>query len=928
MPKPAEPRNLAPTGPPAPEGAAPQGAAPPMLLERALLWLLPHGAVGESIVGDLHEEHASIARRGSTHAAASWYRRQALGIAWRSARDRLRRSGPFVTRDAVRADTISGSDPMFSSTLRAARYGVKGLARSPQFTMAAVVTLALAIGTNTAVFSVVQGVLLKPLSFHEADRLVMLRHTAPGLGYPEFGISPGLYLLYAGESGAFRSSGIYTEANVNITGDDAPPSRITAARASRDVFTTLGVSPAAGRVFDIAEDRPGGPAVVLLSHGLWRERFGSDPGLVGRTVHIDGEPRTIVGVMPEGFEFPDRNTRLWLPLALEGAEREFGTFSYQAIARLGDGLDAAQAQARLRPLMDRVPGLAEDDSDFAAFIEAGRLAAVVKPLKEMVVGDISRALWILLGTVAFVFLIACANVTNLFLVRAEARQKEMAVRAALGAGRTGLIGHYAAESVLIAVAGGVLGLALASGMLRGLLHFAPPNMPRLHEIALDPIVLAFTALVTALAAVLLGILPTLRLTSPDLLATLGRSSRGASAGRERNRARQSLVVAQTALALVLLVGSGLMVRSFQKIRAIEPGFEPRDAISFRLSLPESNYAAERVAQFHTQLLERLRAVPGVQQAGATSHPPLAGCCSGTAHIIEDHPLERGQMPPMFWYSTVSDGYFEAMRIPIVAGRSFESFDGDAGRRNVIVSEDLARHVWPDADPIGRRIRPATQDTGWYTIVGVAGSVRDQTLEREPGQMVYYPVSPAASGVLAQARSMAYVIRTAQPDAIAPLSRAEVWSVDPDLPIAASSTYEKIVADSMIRLSFTMLALVAASAIALFLGAIGLYSVISYIVAQRTNEIGIRLALGARPVQVRRMVVLQGARLAALGLIIGFVAALGLTRLMQGMLFGIEPTDAFTFIVVSGVLAAIALLASYVPALRASRIDPASSLKAE
>jgi putative ABC transport system permease protein len=904
-------------------GQVPDGS-PPRLAESLLLCVLPRGAVGDSIAGDLREEYAQRVRTQSARRAAAWYRRQVVGIAWRSARDRLRGHGPFVTRAAAEGRGGLRRDRMTSNMLRALRYGAKGLARSPQFTFAAVLTLALAVGTNAAIFSVVQGVLLKPLRFHDADRLVVLRHSAPGLGYDDFSTSPGLYLLYRAESGAFEASGIHADASVNVTGADAPPARVTASLASRDVFTTLGVTPAAGRVFDEAEDSPGGLPVVMLSHAFWQERFGGAASVVGSTVSIDGTERTVVGVMPAGFEFPNRDTRLWLPLALDTTERAYGNFSFDAIARLRPGIDAGQAQARLQPLLARLRDEPGDAGEFRAFMDAGNLAAVVTPLKQRVVGDVSRALWILLGTVGFVFLIACANVTNLFLVRAEARQKEMAVRAAMGAGRTGLIAHYAAESLLIAAAGGVLGLVMAWGAVRALLRVAPPNIPRLHEVAIDPVVLAFTVMVTLLAAVLLGVLPSLRLTSPDLLATLGRSSRGMTSGRERHRARQVLVVAQTALALVLLVGSGLMVRSFQKMRAIEPGFEPRNAITFRLSLPTATYSdGERMAQFHGQLLERLRAIPGVETVGATSHPPLAGCCSGTAHFIEDFPVEPGQMPPMFWYSTVSDGYFQAMRIPLVAGRLFDTSDRGLERRSVVVSEQLARRLWPDADPIGRRIR-LSADTSWYNIIGVVGNVHDRGLELETSDMVYYSVDLGTS----QARSMTYVLRTARGADIAPLARAEVWGLDPSLPIASSSTYTKIVADSMIRLSFTMLALVAASAIALILGAIGLYSVISYLVTQRTNEIGIRLALGARPGQVKRMVVLQGARLAILGLGIGLAGAVVLTRLMQSMLYGTEPNDPVTFVVVCGFLAAIALLATYLPAHRASLIDPASSLKAE
>lgn len=896
---------------------------PPRVAEELLRHCLPPGPVGESILGDLHEEYCDRARAESARAAAKWYRRQAGGIAWRAVRDRVCGSGPFMSHASLTIDNSRG-DAMPSRILRAVRYGAKGLARSPQFTVAAVLTLALAIGTNTAIFSVVQGVLLKPLPFAESEDLVMLRHTAPGVGYNEIGISPGLYLHYRAAGGAFESSGIYTEVSVNVTGDDEPPARLDAVRASRDVFTTLGVAPVTGRIFAEDEDQPGAAGVVLLSHELWRERFGGDAAITGRSVQIDGEPHTVVGVMPESFDFPTPETRLWLPLALDTTQRAYGAFSYQAIARLHPAMDLAATQARLEPLLGRL-GAAEGSSDFRAFIEAGRLAPVVKPLKTEIVGDVSQPLWILLGTVAFVFLIACANVTNLFLVRAEARQKEMAVRAALGGGRSELIGHYAAESLLIAGAGGALGLALSWTALRALLRMAPPDIPRLHEVAIDPLVLAFTLVVTMLAAVLLGILPTLRLTSPDLLGTLSRSARGATSGRERNRARQVLVVAQTALALVLLVGSGLMVRSFMNLRAVDPGFDPANAITFRLSLPASTYPDSSVAHFHEQLLTRLRALPGVDYAGATSHPPLAGCCSGTAHVVEDHAVEPGQLPPMFWYSTVSEGYFEAMRIRLVAGRTFDASEQDPARHSIVVNRNLAQRFWPDGDPLGRRIRLSGDSLTWYTIVGVVGDVRAEEIDNDPVDMVYYPVAAAATG---QARNMTYVLRTPYPDAVAPRARAEVWSLDGNLPIAASAKYEKILADDMVRLSFTMIALIAASAIALVLGAIGLYSVISYIVTQRTNEIGIRMALGARPGQVRRQVVLQGVRLTALGLLIGTAGALILTRLMQSMLFETAPHDPATFLAVSAFLAAIALLAAYVPATRASRIDPALSLKAD
>ena len=904
--------------------SARDAAEPPRFAELALRRMLPPGAVGESITGDLREEYATLVQHAGTSHAAMWYVRQAWGIGWRGVHDRVRGSGPFTTHARKRERSGGGNEGM-QTIMRAMRHAGRGLIRTPQFTIAAVITLALAIGTNASIFSIVQGVLLKPLPFEDAEQLYMLRHSAPALGYDDFGMSPGLYLLYRGEDELFAASGIYGEASSNITGGDAAPERVVSARAARDVFTTLGATPAVGRIFDSAEEQPGAESVVVLSHALWQERFGG-ADVIGRSIDIDGEPRTIVGVMPASFEFPNRETRLWLPLPLDSAATTaYGNFSFQAVARLRAGVDPVNAEARLQPHLKRAGEGAA--GDFGAFMEAGKLAATVIPLKRLVVGDISRPLWILLGTVAFVFLIACANVSNLVLARAEARQKEMSVRAAMGAGRPGLIGHYATESLLIAVASGVLGLLLTFAVLRVLLRIAPPNIPRLHEVTIDPIVVAFTLLTTLLAAVLLGILPALRLTSPDMLAMLSRYGRGTSAGRERNRTRQLLVVAQTALALVLLVGSGLMVRSFQNMRALDPGFAPDNALTFRISLPASTYDEDSdVAQFNSALLERLRALPGVMHVGATSHAPLAGCCTGTAHVIEDHPVAPGQLPPMFWYASVSDGYFEAMRIPLRAGRTFDTSDRNPEQRSVIVSDALAQRFWPNGAAVGKRLRLSSDTETWYTVVGVVGNVRDQALDNdELSQTVYYPV---AAGVAGHARNMTYVVHAAQADAIAPATREQVWALDSNLPIASTQTYEKIVADSMIRLSFTMLALVAAAAIALILGAIGLYSVISYLVTQRTNEIGIRLALGARPAQVRSMVVIQGALLTAVGLLIGLAGALALTRLMQGILFGTAPTDPVTFGIVSAVLAGIALVATYVPAYRASRIDPATSLKAE
>lgn len=809
------------------------------------------------------------------------------------------------------------------------RYAARSLARSPQFVLVSATTLALAIGTNAAVFSVVNGILLKPLPYPAGDRLVVVSSTAPGLGYDNFGLSPGVYFQYRQHGADFEDTGIYINASVNLTGDGTTPERVGGLRVSRTMFSTLGVRPALGRVFSAAEDQPGGPHVVLLSDGLWRERYGADRSIVGRAIRVDGEPHTVVGVMPPDFKFPTGQARLWLPIALDSTTRDVGSFGYGAVARLRPGTTPAMAQAHLQPLVARLREDYQDVRDFQAFLDAGRYAPVVRSMKEQLVGNSRSPLLILLGTVAFVFLIGCANVTNLFLVRSESRQKEMAVRAALGAGRGGLVGNYLAESALLSLVGGALGLALSYAGLPLLVHAAPPGIPRIDAVGIDPVVVGFTLGVTALAAVLLGILPALRLASSDLLASLSKGVRGSTAGRERHRARQLLVVAQTAMALVLLVGAGLMVQSFQKLRGLDPGFDPHNVLIFHLSLPAATFnSAERAAVFDDRLLARLRALPGVQVAGAVAAIPPVRSASGTAHRIEDHPVEAGQLPPMLWYTAASAGYFQAMHIPLLAGRTFDAPGSQRDLRAVIISQLLARRFWPGQSAIGKRLGPSG-DSIWHTVVGVVGDVRDRGLEQEPAGLVYYPLSSARDDTIsAPVLNLSFAVRTPTPQAIAPAVRQQVWALDPNLPIAGMQTLEKAVSDSLVRRSFTMMALLVASIIALVLGAIGLYGVISYIVTQRTREIGVRLALGAEAKAVRRMVVLQGARLVGGGLVVGCLGALALTRLLQSMLYGISSWDPLTFVAVSLVLAAVGLTASYLPARRASRIDPARSLQLE
>jgi predicted permease len=885
------------------------------------------GNAGGWILGDLREEYAALARASSPGQAAGWYRREAAGIAARAAVDRVKRRGAFYDRRRA-AGTAGRGGVMMGRWWNDVRHAARALGRARQFTVVSALTLALAIGANAAVFAVIDSVLLEPLPYPGSERLVGLWHTAPGLGYDQFGISAALFYVYRDRRDLFEESGFYRTGPVNLTGEGESPDRVEAGRVMRTVFGTLGVSPSLGRAFSEAEDVENGAQVVVLSDELWRTRFGADPAILGRMARIDGEAHEVIGVMPAGFAYPSSDTRLWVPLRIDSTTTDGGNFTYTAIARLRDGITPEQAERQLAGEIPRLIERTPDSPDLHAFIEAGAAAPVVHTLKEDTVGELRRPLWILLGTVGFIFLIACANVTNLFLVRAEARQREMAVRAALGARRGTLVGQYLAESALLALLGGVLGSGLGWVGVRALVRAAPPNLPRLDEVAVDAGVLLFTLGVTCMAALLLALLPALRLSAPALLATLGQA-RGTTAGRERHRARRMLVVLQTALALVLLTGSGLMVRSFQKLRTLDPGFSAEGVLTFRVSLPAASYpTASAASSFHDRVLERLRALPGVTAAGAVSALPLGGSASGTAHDVEDHPTSSGELPPMMWYTQVTPDYYDALRIPIVEGRTLETTDNERTRREVLVSETVARRFWPDGSAVGRRIRPIGDTTGWRTIVGVVGDVRFQQLEEDPAELVYYPMIGPTGDDGTPARAMTYTVRAPEPETLVPAVRREVGVVDPNLPIASVATLERIVADSMVRHSFTALALVIAAAVALMLGAIGLYGVISYLVAQRTREIGLRMALGADAGSVRRMVVLQGVRLSALGLGVGLLGALGLTRLMEGLLYGTSPTDPLTFGAVVVVLAGVALLASWLPARRASLIDPARSLAAE
>jgi predicted permease len=806
--------------------------------------------------------------------------------------------------------------------------------RSPGFLLLAVLTLAVGIGANVAIFTVVNAVLIRPLPYPQPEDLVMVWHTAPGLKMERFEHSDATYVLYRKHNRVFEDLGIYWEGSATLTGGEAPE-RVGAAGLTASALTVLRVPPILGRSFQEADERPGAERVALLSHGLWRRRFDGDPQAIGRTLRVDGETRRVVGVMPEGFRFPSAEAELWLPMTLDLARLEAGNFNYAAVARMRPGVPPARAARELSALVWRIPEEFPDARIDRGMIESAKLAVLVDPLREMVVGDVARILWVLLGSVGCILLIACANVANLFLVRAESRQREVAVRNALGATRGAVARLFLGESLALSVFGGILGLALAAAGVRLLVSLRPQGIPRLEEIGVDAVVLAFTLLLSLLAGLLTGGLAALRYGAPELAPALKEGGRGDTSGRARHRARNALVTAQMALALVLLVGCGLMVKSFWRLRAVDPGFDPRGVLTLHLDLPETEYRDSFAnARFVRQLLEKVRAVPGVVSAGTITHLPLGGGNSNSGYSFADFPLPPGQVPPILGTRFASPGYFETMGIRRIEGRLFDRIDPTRRSQEVVVSEALARRFWPGQSALGRRLTQGLAEDGrWFTIIGVVGSTRDIGLKEKPYETVYFPLlrlEPGDDdGDEWVPRNFTLVIKgRVDPAALAAPVRRAIWSLDPNLPLAQMRPMEEVVERSMARTSFTMLLLVIAAAVALLLGTVGIYGVNSYVVSQRTREIGVRMALGAGRRDISRMVLRQGFLLAAAGIAIGLAGALLVTRLMLALLYDVSPRDPATFAAVPALLALVALFASWLPARRAATVEPLEAIRYE
>ena len=817
---------------------------------------------------------------------------------------------------------------------------VRRLRRAPAFTAAAAMTLTIGIGATTAIFGLVDTVLLKPLPYPDPDRLVVLTHTLNVSGATSVPQTDASFLQYR-DAPVFDGVAAYRTSSVNLGGAGLPaPLRASAAEVSASTFSLLGVHPLRGRLFERAEDLVGQPPTVLLGERLWRAQFGGDASVVGRLIDVDGVQRAVAGIVPRSFHFPDAGTQLWLPLAIDPAHTATATFDYQAIARLRPGVGAGAAEAALQRLLVALPDVYPGRLTKGA-IEVTHMRAVVTPLRDVVIGDAGRSLWPIFGAAAFLLLIACANVANLFLIRAEARRHELAVRRALGAGRATLTAEHLSEAVLIAGAGGSLGLLLAAAAT-GWLRSRPDAwaIPRLADAHLDPAILAVAAGTSVLAALAVSAVPALRREGALTLLGTMRPGMGTPVG---HRVRRTLAVLQVALALVLVTGAGLMMRSFQRLAAVRTGFDPAGARAFRVALPAGAYPrAADAANLLTSALARIGALPGVRAVGAITTVPLDAEGRGdTAVFVDDNGAAGGgmaaPMPNVHQIAFASPGAFAALGIPLLAGRTFAPPDPAHVEQDVIVTSAFVRRYWKTGDALGKQIR-LTPFGAPFTIIGVTGDLHATRLEDPPDEMVFLPLVTAPGPATADGgpgdarftpRDVAVVVRgDSAGSALDARVQGIMRDLAPESPIYRAATLADIVSRATARTAFTTGLLALASLAALVLGAVGFYGVIAYMVSLRRREIAVRLAIGARPADVRRMVTRQAAALAGAGIALGIGAAVALTRFLAGVLYDVAPTDPAALGGAALVMIVVAVAASWVPAHRAAAVDPAQALRSD
>jgi putative ABC transport system permease protein len=813
------------------------------------------------------------------------------------------------------------------------RYGARVLLKNPGITFVVVLALALGIGANTAIFSVVDAVLLRPLPYYESDRLVFLNETSKAMD--EISISYPNFTDWRNQNQVFEKIGVYNRSSYNLTGA-GEAERIITGQVSADLFAALRVNAVVGRVFNNDEDKPGGTPVVVLSYGLWQRRFGAQASVLNQPLTLNGKSYTVIGVMPEGFQFPSR-VEMWVPvgqLSGEASWQQRGNHpGLYGVARLKPGVSFAQAKAEMDNIGANLERQYQDSN-------AGN-GVGTRPLLELFVGDIRRALWVLFAAVAFVLLIACANIANLLLARAQSRQKEMAIRAAMGAGRWRIARQLLTESILLALVGGTLGMLIAQWGIKLILYISPDAIPRAKEISLDWRVFAFTLGLSFVTGILFGLVPALQAGVVDVHETLKETGRGTSG---RHWLRSSLVVVEVATTLVLLIGAGLMIRSFYRLQKVNPGFSYEHLTSFSVALPQKKYTSnEQREQFYNRLLENLRGLPGVEATAAASGLPLGNNGWQTGFVIDGRPRPPRDQTPLMEACLVTPDYFRAMNIPLKRGRYFNEHDDrsslvgrdlsklnevekeSAALNSIVIDEEFARRYWPNEDPIGKRIAMGSEERPQYlTVLGVVGRVKMDGLGQDSKRVQgYFPFAQIPNS------GMTVILKAAgDPNQLIAAVRQQVKTIDPDQPIYAIRTMDKIRAESVApeRLNLTLLSIFAG--IALILAIVGIYGVMSYSVTQRTHEIGIRMAIGAQPRDVFRMVLRQGMMLTLIGVGVGLIWAFVVTRLMATMLFGVEPTDPATFAAIAALLTMVALVACYVPGRRATKVDPVVSLRYE
>lgn len=813
--------------------------------------------------------------------------------------------------------------PLLETLFRDLRLGLRTLAKSPGFTAVAVLTLALGIGANTAIFSVVYAVLLKALPYPQADRLVMLYENVrlPNYQNDRNEVSPGNFSDWTKQNTVFENMAAYRNRSFNLIGT-GEPLRVEGELVSANFFSALQIHAELGREFIAEEDRPGASHVVVMSDGLWRSHFGSDPQILGKKLLLDGEGYEVVGVAPAGFHFPDSEDQLWVPLVMTPAERENrGSHFLEVFARLKPGATLEQAQAEMSVIARHLTELYPDS-------HTGQTVKVV-PLEEDLAGPVRPTLLVLWGAVGLVLLIVCANVANLLLARASARHREIAIRLALGASRQRLFCQLLTESTLLALCGCVFGLLLARLGVSALKLLATSRLPRTDEFSLDASVLAFSFTIAILAGLISGLAPALQTGDRNLHDTLRSGSRESAMG-SRLRGRNLLVVVETAVGVVVVIGAGLLLRSFLRIEQIPLGFQPQGVLTFRVIPRGQGYSepSQRSA-FYRQAVEQIGALPGVQSAAAVTFIPLTFVRGSKGFTIEGRPpIAPGQIP-MAGYDVVTPGYFSSLRISLREGRDFSWSDTRETQPVILINEAMAKTYWPGEDPLGKRIRQGGSDDHefpWLTIAGIVGDIREFDPLTAPRPTMYFPITQFADpgGILRD-----WVVRIAgDPLTVASSVRTAVWSVDKDLPVTRVRTMDEVRSTSIASERLNLLLFVLFASVALVLATVGIFGVTAYSVAERTREIGIRVALGARSSDVLKLVLAQGFRLAALGLLLGLVGAFALTRLMAGMIYGVSATDAATFFTVALLLAAVALGACYIPARRALRVDPMVALRYE